>query len=262
MENIRMRLSGRSVIALLGAVLLLPALACGKSEGGAAPAAEPAAQAAAPAKREMGAETPEALVERMKKAAADQNIAEMAACMSPKSRTEMAMGMYLGATMMVAFSEMGLEMGGAMAGGMDEMMSEEDKKKAQENLEKGKADVAKLKERYNEMVGKYGLPKLPAEGEPEADMPKEEAEKLFASIDQGAFVEDVMKFLESMPSEDKPSADEAAPVKIPEGPLENLQVSGDTASGSVGGEELQFVKIDGRWYVEMPEEGAAAPEGE
>ena len=260
MRNHWMRISGKSAIALLGAALLLPALACGKSDGGSAPAAEPAAKAAAQAPRVMGAETPEALVERMKKAAADQDIAEMAACMSPKSRTEMAMGMYLGATMMVAFSEMGLEMGGSMAGGMDDMMSDEDKKKAAENLEKGKAEVAQLKERYNTMVGKYGLPKLPAEGEPEADMPKEEAEKLFASIDQGAFVADVMKFLESMPSEDKPSADEAAPVKIPEGPLENLQISGDTASGSVGGEELQFVKVDGRWFVEMPEEGAPAPE--
>lgn len=255
-------LAGKSSTALLAAALLLPALACGKSPSGDAPAAEPAAQAAAPVKREMGAETPEALVERMKKAAASKDLAEMAACMSPKSRTEMAMGMYLGATMMVAFSEMGLQMGDAMAGGMGDAMSDEDKKKAQENMEKGKAEVAQLKERYNEMVGKYGLPKMPAEGEPEADMPKEEAEKLFASIDQGAFVADVMKFLESMPGEDKPSADEAAPVKIPEGPLENLQIAGDTATGSVGGEAMNFVKVDGRWFVEMPEQTEGAPETE
>lgn len=255
-------LAGKSSTALLAAALLLPALACGKSPSGDAPAAEPAAQAAAPVKREMGAETPEALVERMKKAAASKDLAEMAACMSPKSRTEMAMGMYLGATMMVAFSEMGLQMGDAMAGGMGDMMSDEDKKKAQENMEKGKAEVVQLKERYNEMVGKYGLPKMPAEGEPEADMPKEEAEKLFASIDQGAFVADVMKFLESMPGEDKPSADEAAPVKIPEGPLENLQVTGDTATGSVGGEAMSFVKVDGRWFVEMPEQTEGTPETE
>ncbi len=266
MKNDWKLVSTKGGSALLAAALLLPALACGKADSGESAAAGSAETlvAAAPAQRVMGAETPEALVARMKAAAKAQDIAEMAACMSPDTRTEMAMGMYLGATMMVAFSQMGLEMGGAMADGMGEMMSDEDKKKAEENMKEGRAQVAKLHDDYNALVGKYGLPKLPAEGEPEAaDMPKEEAERVFASIDQGAFVADVMKLLESMPSDDpKPSADEASPIKIPDGPLENLQIAGDAATGSVGDEELQFVRIDGRWFVDMPEQemGEPAPE--
>ena len=93
-----------------------------------------------------GAETPELLVERMKAGAAKEDFSEIAACLTPKNRTEMAMAMYMGATMMVAFAEMGAEMGGAMAEGMAGMaggeMSAEDKKKAEEQKAKAKADIA------------------------------------------------------------------------------------------------------------------------
>lgn len=231
--------------ALLAALLLSPSLASG----------------APPAQREMGAASPEALVARMRAAAAKQDIAELAACMSPATRTEMAMGMYLGATMMVAFSQMGLEMGEAMAEGMAEGMaeamggtvSEEDRAKAEASKKEARAQAETMREGYNALVAKYGLPQLPADGEPETEMPQEEAERVFAALDQGAFAADVIRFLESMPGDEpKPAAEEASPVKLPEGPLENLVVEGDGATGSVGGETLRFVRIDGRWYVEEP----------
>jgi len=239
--------------ALFAAALLISSLS----------SAAPAAQ------REMGAASPEALVARMKAAAAKQDIAELAACMSPKTRTEMAMGMYLGATMMVAFSQMGLEMGEAMAEGMAEGMaeamggtvSEEDRAKAEASKKEARAQADAMREGYNALVAKYGLPQLPAEGEPETEMPQEEAERVFAALDQGAFAADVIRFLESLPGDEpKPSADEASPVRIPDGPLENLAIEGDAATGTVGGETLRFVRIDGRWYVEEPE-GESGEEG-
>jgi len=205
----------------------------------------------------------------MRAAAAKKDIAELAACMSPETRTEMAMGMYLGATMMVAFSQMGLEMGEAMAEGMAEGMaeamggtvSEEERAKAEASKKEARAQAEELRKGYNALVAKYGLPQLPAEGEPEAEMPPEEAERVFAALDQGAFATDVIRFLETLPGDEpKPSPEEASPVKIPDGPLENLAIEGDVATGAVGDEMLRFVRIDGRWYVEEPE-GESGEEG-
>ena len=126
-----------------------------KGEAATAPAAAPAARALS------GAETPELLVARMKAGAAKEDLGEIAACLTPKNRSEMAMAMYMGATMMVAFAEMGAEMGGAMAEGMAGMggeMSAEDKAKAEEQKAKAKEGIAGMKTAYNNLITKYGLP--------------------------------------------------------------------------------------------------------
>ena len=254
--------------ALAAFVPLASSMGCNKpqveqAKGEAAPA--PAAAKALP-----GAETPELLVARMKAGAAKEDFGEIAACLTPKNRSEMAMAMYMGATMMVAFAEMGAEMGGAMAEGMAGMggeMSAEDKAKAEEQKAKAKEGIAGMKTAYNNLVTKYGLPAMPKEGEPEKPEPTQaEMEKLFASIDHGAFLNDAMAVMKAMPGEE---AKDAGPVKIPEGGLENLKIDGDKATGTVGTDAFSFVRIDGRWYVEdlpkggddggPPMEGASAP---
>ncbi len=258
--------SGRRVAssAVLGLICLAlgSGIACAKKGDNAAGAAAAAPAKAAPAKA-PGAESPEALVERMKKAAANEDLSEMAACMTPKSRAEMAMGMYLGATMMVAFSQMGAEMGGAMAegmGGMAEGMTGEkmdpaEKKKMDEQLAKAKQEMGKVRENYNTLVAKYGLPTMPKDGEPEPpELSQEEVQKKFESMDVGAFLTDVMAFMKSMPGDEAKSE---SPVKIPTGALTDLKIEGDKATGSLDGEALTFVKIDGRWYVEEPGPGEA-----
>ncbi len=253
----------------VGSWVALGLLCCGLSSGIAC--AKKGEQASAPAaaaapKAQPGAESPEALVERMKKAAAKQDLAEIAACMTPKARGEMAMGMYLGATMMVAFSQMGAEMGGAMAegmGGMAEAMGGKvdpaEKEKAAQQMAKAKEEMGKVKERYNALMTKYGLPVMPKDGEAEPDLPKEKAEELFQKIDAGAFLTDVMAFMKSMPGDEKEKAAEESPVKIPSGPLTDLKIDGDKATGSVEGEAMNFVRIDGRWYVEEPPGGGGPP---
>ena len=87
--------------ALAAFVPLASTMGCNKpqveqAKGEAAPA--PAAAKALP-----GAETPELLVARMKAGAAKEDFGEIAACLTPKNRSEMAMAMYMGATTMVAF---------------------------------------------------------------------------------------------------------------------------------------------------------------
>lgn len=263
MTSMRSRSLAVTAVALVSFVPLASTMGCSKPAGNA-PAAE--AAAAAPAEKKLpGAETPEALVERMKAGAAKEDFAEIAACLTPKNRTEMAMAMYMGATMMVAFAEMGAEMGGSMAEGMAGMAGEpsaEDKKKLEEQKAKAKEEIGKLKTAYAALVTKYGLPAMPKEGEAEKPQPsQEEIEKLFAGIDQGAFLNDALAVMKAMPGEHK---DESGPVKIPEGGLENLKIDGDKATGTVGPDPFSFVRIDGRWYVEDlpkgPSEGGAPGE--
>jgi len=242
-----------SFVALAGMVGLT---GC-KKPGAEAPAAAGAAAPVAPATKTLpGAETPEALVERMKAGAAKEDFSEIAACLTPKNRTEMAMAMYMGATMMVAFADMAADMGGAMAEGMaGAEPSAEDKAKAEEQKAKAKQEIAGFKTAYNTLVTKYGLPAIPKEGEPEKPEPtKEEIEKLFANIDHGAFLTDAMAVMKAMPGDNNDA--DASPVKIPEAGLTNLKIEGDKATGNVGEEAFTFVKIDNRWYVdEMPQGG-------
>jgi hypothetical protein len=258
MTILRSRSLAVTAVALVSLVPLASTMGCKK------PSAEAPAAAAAPAaeKKLPGAETPELLVERMKAGAAKEDFSEIAACLTPKNRTEMAMAMYMGATMMVAFAEMGAEMGGSMAEGMAGMAGEpsaEDKKKLEEQKAKAKQEIAGLKTAYNNLVTKYGLPAMPKEGEAEKPEPtKEEIEKLFANIDQGAFLNDALAVMKAMPGGDE--AEKGAPVKVPEGGLENLKIEGDRATGTVGPDPFTFVKIDGRWYVEeLPKGGSEAP---
>lgn len=254
------------VASTLALALLLPGfVACKKKEGAAAAGGNAMAPISKAAQVEGGGETPEAVVERMKKAAADKNMAEVVACLAPKARQEMSAALYLGATMMVAFSQMGSAMGGAMMEGMTGMaegmggqVSDEDKKQAAEQAEKTKQELAKLTDNYNTTMKKYGLPQLPKEGEPEpAEPSKEDMDKMFANLDHGAFVTDVMALLESIPGESKPSE---GPFAVQEGALENLKIEGDKASGTVGGETMNFTKIDGRWYLDADPMGMGGGE--
>ena len=250
-----------TAVALVSLVPLASTTGCNKPAANA-----PAAEASAPAAKALpGAETPELLVARMKAAATKEDFSEIAACLTPKNRTEMAMAMYMGATMMVAFAEMGAEMGGAMADGMAGMageMSAEDKQKAEAQKAETTKAIAGMKTAYNDLVKKYGLPEMPKEGEPEKPEPsQEEIGKLFANMDQGAFLNDALAVMKAMPGEE---SKDSGPVKIPEGGLENLKIDGDKATGTVGDEAFTFARIDGRWYIEeLPkggDDGEGAPE--
>lgn len=215
----------------------------------------PAVAAEAP-----GAATPQELVERMKKAAEAEDLPGMAQCLTPKSRGELAKGIYLITTMVVAFSQMGVEMGAGMAeamGGDD--ASAEDKAKQQAELEKARAEAAGLRERYNALVGKHGLPTMPAEGEEQTEPSDAELEAAFAKLEHGSFLADAAAFLEALPDSDEGEEDGGAPspVKIGEGVLADLAIDGDRATAKLDGEPVEFVRIDGRWFFELPEEPGA-----
>src|SRR5262245_24005959 len=74
----------------------------------------------AAAKVQAGAESPEALVARIESAAQKGDIGEIAACLAPDDRAEMALALVVGAGMMIGFLGMSGDMGAAMAEGVSE----------------------------------------------------------------------------------------------------------------------------------------------
>jgi hypothetical protein len=205
-----------------------------------------------------GAATPQELVERMKRAAEAEDLPGIAECLTPKSRGELAKGIYLVTTMVVAFSQMGVEMGAGMA---EAMGGEEASAEQRAELEKARAEAAALRDRYNALVGRHGLPTMPADGAEPVEPSDAELEAAFARLEHGTFLADAAAFLESLPdSGDGEEEGAPSPVKIGEGVLADLAIDGDRATAKLDGEAVEFVRIDGRWYFELPEEpGAGDP---
>jgi hypothetical protein len=204
----------------------------------------------------LGAESPQALVERLRKAANTEDFGELAACLAPDARLEMAQGIWVGATMMIAMSSAM----GDMAAGMGEAMDESEEGKA--NAAKAKAEAeAKFgvwKKRYDDTAKKHGLPTLESFEKLEGD-PK----SLLAKTDQVAVISDFGNLLTSFGEEQQ---GEKRPAKQIEGQLEGLKVDGDTAEGTLSGDPIKFVKIGDRWFIaELPQGGGggeAPPEEE
>ena len=219
--------------ALLASLLLL------------APLAE-AAESIAP---NLGAESPEALVERLRASALTEDFGELAACLSPAAREEMAKGIWAGATMMIAMSA---SMGEMVSGLGEEMgeQSEEAKAEAAKAKAEAQAKFGAWAKRYDEIAKKHGLPALSdtekLEGSPDT---------LFAKADLVALIADFGGLLQGF-GEEQGGKREKKPI---EGQLEGLKIDGDRAAGTLAGDPIQFVKIEGRWYIaELPQGDAPA----
>ncbi|HVF61240.1 MAG TPA: hypothetical protein VNJ70_15640 [Thermoanaerobaculia bacterium] len=242
-------LSVRPVALLLCALLaLLPA------------AAQPAAKSSVP----LGADSPEALVKRLKTAAEKQDVAELAACMASSDRAMMTMMMVLAVTMMTAFTQMGSEMATGLAEGFqdEESMTAEEKAEAAAAKKKMEDEGAAVQKKLEAVLAKHGITELmeqTPDPEPGSD-PTQNAEKLLAGVDQVALISDITALMkENFKDAEKAEGSPTPPIpnytmafgEVKQGDLEDLKVKGDTASVKVGGEEVQFVKVDGRWYVKL-----------
>jgi hypothetical protein len=231
----------------------------------------PALAAAAPP---PGADSPQALVARMRAALAKKDFPEMVACMAPQDRREMAFGLLIGSTMMLAFMDMGSEMAMGMAEGMAEGMTEgmtgEEPSAAQKAEKKAEMDKAKaeakkvsdaLKERHAAILRKHGLAERMESGMSggEADTPEQAMAKLMAGVDEGALIADLMAFFEAMPDEDGKKSSQL--MELPE-EVTGYAIDGDHATAKSGDETIEFVRVDGRWYFKPTSKEDAAEESE
>jgi hypothetical protein len=196
----------------------------------------------------LGADTPQALVARLEKAAANKDMAELAACLDPESRAQMSAMMMLAGVMMVGFMGMGSEMAGSMAG--DDAAAKE---KATASKKEADAKIAKAKADMSAIFKKYGLPDFTDENAPE---PQGDPKTMFAKIDQPAFIKDMTGFLQTIGDKDK---QQGGPTdKMPDmKKVTDYKITGDTGTAKAGTETLDFVKVDGKWYLKMPEKPKA-----
>jgi hypothetical protein len=209
----------------------------------------PAAAQAEKAEVTYGAESPQALVDQVKQASADEDLAQMAALMAPDDRATLSLTMTMMLGMVIAFSQMGGEMAGGMAEGMAEAfggeISAEDKAKAEAEKAAAMAEVKKLEGRYEEILASHGVSDLlqqePAEGTPPGELMK--------GVDQVSLIRDLMQLLESLPGDER--SGESGPVDLPEGELTGVAIDGDHATGKLGDESVDFVRVDGRWYLDL-----------
>ncbi len=212
---------------------------------------------AAAAKVAAGAESPEALVARIEQAAAKGDVAEIAACLAPQDRAEMALGLVLGAGMMIGFMGMSGDMGSAMAEGMGEAVTgqelpAEDKAKLEQGKQEMEKKAADLQKRYDQILTKHGLAdklnnEAPLEGDPEDPA---NLARLLSGVDDVALISDLWGLFKDLGEGENisKSGPLAGGAKITD-----LKVQGDRATARAGDEAVELVKIDGRWYAKVPD---------
>lgn len=225
---------------------------------------------AARASEPPGGETPQAVVARLEKAMADQDLAEMLACVTPSSRREASLMLVAGAGMMVAFMAMGSAMGAEMAEGFaageDGEVPAEEKAKLEEQKRAAEAKAAELQARYEGILERHGVTAMMDDETPLPEDPaarRAELDRLFADTDDIALIRDLLAMLEDLGEGEGGGGSPRSPVNLP-GAVTDYVVEGDTATARSGDETIHFQRVGGRWYVEPEAPGApeetAAPE--
>lgn len=195
----------------------------------------------------LGAESPQAVVEQMKKAGGEEDFAAMAALMAPEDRAVLSFTMVMMLGMVMTFAQMGGDMAAGMAEGMAEGLSAEEKAAAEAERQEALDEVAALEGRYQEILDRYELEAVMAqELGPDTD-----PQALLAGVDQVGLIRDLTRLLDEIPGDEEDGEGPSGPVDVPVGDLEGLQIDGDTATGTLDGEAVKFVKVDGRWFVSL-----------
>jgi hypothetical protein len=216
---------------------------------------------AAQARREPpGADTPQAVIARLEKAGQAKDLPGMAACLAPEDRTEITKGMLLASTMMVAFAQMGPGMADQMAEGMSGLGDDSEHPKNVQDKAKEKAErdkqtqeaqkkVKELETQYRAILKKHGLPDFFSEDGQKKAGP-DEADALLQKVDQIALLDDLMGFLDKMDTKETKEVEK--PFEMP-GKVTDYKIQGDRATAKAGKETVDFVKVDGRWFMKAPE---------
>lgn len=199
-----------------------------------------------------GAESPQAVVERLRAALAKEDFREVAACMAPAARREMAFALVLGTTMMVAFMGMGGDLAAGMAEGMAEAAGEpmaEQKAEAEKVRAEAQKKTEDLKRKHEAILAKHGLQERLAAAEGQAESPEAGMATLLAGVDEGALIADLMGFFGEL-GEERQQEMVALPPAVTD-----YAIDGDRATARAGEETVEFVRVDGRWYFQPPAKG-------
>ena len=195
-----------------------------------------------------GAESPQALVARLQAASAAQDMKGLFACLVPDARREMALMMVAGAGMMVGFLSLGGEMASGMAEGIaGEEMTAEQKATMEEQKRATEAKAAEIQRQYEAILERHGVTAMMDDGTP---LPEEPAARsaalgrMFADTDEIALLGDLIGLMESLGEKDA-----RPPLSVPS-EVTDYRIDGDRATAKAGDETIEFVRVDGRWFVD------------
>lgn len=228
--------------------------ACGDADKGSAPSpvAPDTGGSGIPAVL-GGADTPEALVARVKAASSEQDIAEMFACVYPEHRAGMAY--YMGVDpihMMIGMAERLVRVAEKLAGRGDQAAEV-------------KAEVSVMKEKHAALLAKYDLPVIDQDSE--SMQVKGQAALLLAlhkemgDLDHVGFVTDAMAILEAhaSPGQKEAGGPFAEMEKDFKQPVAEINKQGDdTATVRFAKQDTAKVllrRVDGRWYLTLAQPG-------
>jgi len=199
-----------------------------------------------------GADSPQGVVDGLRVAGEAKDFAGIARLLEPESRAEMTVSLIIGTTMMVAFAQMG----GELVGGMGEAFAvEEESAEAKAERERQQAEAekvgAELQERLEAVFAKYGVDETMGDGmEVDDEAGPEALVAALDGVDQPALIGELLGIMSSLGD-----GGEDDMTSMPMGELENLEIEGDRATGTVNSEPAEFVRIDGRWYFAPPDAG-------
>lgn len=216
--------------------------------------AHPGWASSTPPAEPPGAETPQAVVARASAAAENADFAELAACMAPADRGEMAVGLLMASSMMVAF----LDVGNEMASGMAEAMGAEGAEGAEvdpapdADQQAMAAKAEALRQRHQKIMAEHGLTdRLEAgPGFEAAEDPAAAAAKLLEGVDTIALIGDLTGLLGEL-GESGWDEESGGPLR-PGVEITDYAIDGDSATARGGDEVIEFVRVDGRWYLRAP----------
>lgn len=219
--------------------------------------ASPLAAAAPP-----GAATPQALVARVQAAAEKNDFGELLACLAPDDRREMSLALVAGVSMMIGFMGMAGDMAGGMAEGLagaDAKPEDKAKMDAAQKEVKVKADA--MQKKLDGLLHKHGVDKMMEDPTPLPEEPAARSKALasmFAGTDDIALSKDLLALLEEVGKAEGKEEKPRPPIELSKA-VTDYRVDGDTATAMAGEEKLDFVRVDGRWYVRAQRKGSDAP---
>ena len=205
-----------------------------------------------------GAATPQALVARVQAAADKNDFGELLACLAPDDRREMSLALVAGVSMMIGFMGMAGDMAGGMADGLagaDAKPEDKAKMEAAQKEVKVKADA--MQKKLEGLLHKHGVDKMMEDPAPLPEEPAARSKALatmFSGTDDIALSKDLLALLEEVGKSEGKEEKPRPPIDLPQA-VTDYRIDGDTATAKSGEETLDFVRVDGRWYVRAPQKG-------
>ncbi len=218
---------------LLIAIALLGLLVTGCGTGGGA---------------KVQGDSPQDVFDTMKQSMQDQDFETFAHCLTPNSQKKMAATLVVAGGMIIAFSQMGQQMG-------DEGEAEPDNS---------------AMEKFQNILKDHGIDEKTMQQPPPNAENMSQNEVIMAMgekiEDRPGFIAEVMQLMTEISEKEDGSVSNNMALSA-DATLGDLEVDDDTASGTLtypmNGEEktepIEFKKIDGQWRIELPDQQASGP---